>query len=98
MRDFTVKKGVMGYIVTIGCQVAGFTTKEDLLKAIGINKTMKKSDIIAIVLLNNALTEVTAERDKFMKAFIAASRDLQKAQKEIKQLKNQVCELNKVNT
>ena len=34
MRDFTVKKGVMGYIVTIGCQVAGFTTKEDLLKAI----------------------------------------------------------------
>lgn len=64
----------------------------------GINKTMKKSDIIAIVLLNNALTEVTAERDKFMKAFIAASRDLQKAQKEIKQLKNQVCELNKVNT
>ena len=34
MRDFTVKKGVMGYIVTIGCQVAGFTTKEDLIKAI----------------------------------------------------------------
>jgi Mg2+/Co2+ transporter CorC len=34
MRDFQVKKGVMGYIVTIGCQVAGFTTKEDLLKAI----------------------------------------------------------------
>jgi hypothetical protein len=34
MRDFTVKQGVMGYIVTIGCQVAGFTTKEDLLKAI----------------------------------------------------------------
>jgi hypothetical protein len=34
MRDFTVKKGVMGYIVTIGCQVAGFTTKDDLLKAI----------------------------------------------------------------
>ena len=64
----------------------------------GINKTMKKSDIIAIVLLNNALTEVTAERDKFMKAFIATSNDLQKAQKEIKQLKNQVCELNKVNT
>lgn len=63
----------------------------------GINKTMKKSDIIAIVLLNNALTEVTAERDKFMKAFIAASRDLQKAQKEIKQLKNQACDLNKVN-
>lgn len=24
----------MGYIVTIGCQTAGFTTKEDLLKAI----------------------------------------------------------------
>jgi hypothetical protein len=34
MRDFTVKQGVMGYIVTIGCQVAGFTTKEDLLKEI----------------------------------------------------------------
>ena len=34
MRDFTVKKGVMGYIVTIGCQVAGFSNKEDLLKAI----------------------------------------------------------------
>jgi hypothetical protein len=59
---------------------------------------MKKSDIIAIVLLNNALTEVTAERDKFMKAFIAASRDLDKAQREIKKLKNQVCDLNKVNT
>lgn len=58
---------------------------------------MKKSDIIAIVLLNNALTEVTVERDKFMKAFIATYNDLQKAQKEIKQLKNQVCELNKVN-
>jgi hypothetical protein len=34
MRDFTVKQGVMGYIVTIGCQVAGFSNKEDLLKAI----------------------------------------------------------------
>jgi hypothetical protein len=34
MREFIVKKGVMGYIVNIGCQVAGFTTKEDLLKAI----------------------------------------------------------------
>lgn len=34
MRDFQVKKGVMGYIVNIGCQVAGFSTKEDLLKAI----------------------------------------------------------------
>lgn len=34
MRDFTVKQGVRGYIVNIGCQVAGFTTKEDLLKAI----------------------------------------------------------------
>jgi pyruvate-formate lyase len=34
MRDFQVKKGVMGYIVTIGCQVAGFSNKEDLLKAI----------------------------------------------------------------
>ena len=58
---------------------------------------MKKSDIIAIVLLNNALTEVTAERDKFLKAFMAASRDLTKAQQEIKKLNNQVCELNKVN-
>jgi hypothetical protein len=34
MREFIVKKGVIGYIVNIGCQVAGFTTKEDLLKAI----------------------------------------------------------------
>jgi len=34
MRYFTVKKGVMGYIVTIGCQTAGFSNKEDLLKAI----------------------------------------------------------------
>jgi hypothetical protein len=34
MRDFQVKKGVMGYIVNIGCQVAGFSNKEDLLKAI----------------------------------------------------------------
>jgi hypothetical protein len=34
MIDFTVKKGVMGYIVTIGCQTAGFSNKEDLLKAI----------------------------------------------------------------
>lgn len=59
---------------------------------------MKKSDIIAITILNKALTEVTAERDKFMKAFISASRDLTKAQQEIKKLKNQVCELNKVNT
>lgn len=34
MRQFTVQKGVMGYVVTIGCQVAGFSTKEDLIKAI----------------------------------------------------------------
>jgi hypothetical protein len=34
MRDFQVKNGVMGYIVNIGCQVAGFSNKEDLLKAI----------------------------------------------------------------
>jgi hypothetical protein len=34
MRDFTVKKGVMGYIVTIGCQSAGFSNKQDLLAAI----------------------------------------------------------------
>lgn len=34
MRDFTVKKGVMGYVVNVGCQVAGFSNKEDLLKAI----------------------------------------------------------------
>lgn len=59
---------------------------------------MKKSDIIAITILNKALTEVTAERNKFMKAFISASNDLQKAQREIKRLNNQVCELNKVNT
>jgi hypothetical protein len=60
---------------------------------------MKKSDIIAITILNKALAEVTAERDKFMKAFISASNDLIKAQKEIKRLKKECHpELNKVNT
>lgn len=34
MREFTVKKGVRGYVVTIGCQVAGFSTKEDLNAAV----------------------------------------------------------------
>jgi len=34
MREFTVKKGVMGYIVTIGCQEAGFSNKEDLITAV----------------------------------------------------------------
>jgi len=35
MRDFTVKKGVKGYVVIIGCQVAGFSTAADLLVSIG---------------------------------------------------------------
>ena len=35
MRDFTVKKGVQGYVVMIGCQVAGFSTAADLLVSIG---------------------------------------------------------------
>lgn len=34
MRNFSVQKGVMGYIVQIGCQVAGFTNKEELKTAI----------------------------------------------------------------
>jgi hypothetical protein len=34
MRDFTVKKGVMGYVVNIGCQTAGFSNKKDLIAAI----------------------------------------------------------------
>ena len=34
MREFTVKKGVMGYVVIIGCQVAGFSNKDDLTGAI----------------------------------------------------------------
>ena len=34
MRGFSVQKGVIGYIVSIGCQVAGFTDKEELKKAI----------------------------------------------------------------
>lgn len=58
---------------------------------------MKKSDIIAISILNEKLTTVTEERDKFMRAYISSIRDLDKAQREIKKLKNQVCDLNKVN-
>jgi hypothetical protein len=34
MRAFTVQTGVMGYVVSIGCQVAGFSNKKDLIKAI----------------------------------------------------------------
>lgn len=34
MREFIVKKGVLGYVVNIGCQVAGFSTKSDLITAI----------------------------------------------------------------
>jgi len=34
MRTFTVEKGVMGYIVTIGCQKAGFSNREELIAAI----------------------------------------------------------------
>lgn len=34
MREFAVKQGVRGFIVQIGCQKAGFSTKEDLLEAI----------------------------------------------------------------
>ena len=34
MRDFTVRKGVRGYVVQIGCQIAGFSTKEDVIQAI----------------------------------------------------------------
>jgi hypothetical protein len=34
MREFTVAKGVMGYIVKVGCQVAGFSSQADLKKAI----------------------------------------------------------------
>ncbi len=34
MRTFTVQKGCMGYVVTVGCQVCGFTNKEELKVAI----------------------------------------------------------------
>lgn len=34
MRSFTVQEGVKGFVVSIGCQVAGFSTKKDLIKAI----------------------------------------------------------------
>jgi hypothetical protein len=34
MRQFTVSKGLMGYVVNIGCQTCGFTTKEELIYAI----------------------------------------------------------------
>jgi hypothetical protein len=34
VRGFSVQKGVIGYIVSIGCQRAGFTNKEELKVAI----------------------------------------------------------------
>ena len=34
MREFTVTSGVRGFCVRIGCQIAGFSTKEDLLVAL----------------------------------------------------------------
>lgn len=34
MRDFIVKKGVRGYVVNIGCQVAGFSNTQDLIEAL----------------------------------------------------------------
>lgn len=34
MREFTVKKGVIGFVVVIGCQVAGFSDKSDLIAAL----------------------------------------------------------------
>lgn len=34
MREFKVQKGVRGYVVRIGCQVAGFSNEDDLLAAI----------------------------------------------------------------
>ena len=34
MREFAVKQGVRGYLVVIGCQTAGFSTKEELIEAI----------------------------------------------------------------
>lgn len=34
MREFTVKQGIRGFVVVIGCQVAGFSTKEDLANAV----------------------------------------------------------------
>ena len=58
---------------------------------------MKKADIIAITILNEKLTTVTEERDKFMRAYIASIRDLDKAHRKIKELEKQACELNKVN-
>ena len=34
MREFIVRKGCLGYTITIGCQVCGFTKVKELKKAI----------------------------------------------------------------
>ena len=59
---------------------------------------MNKKQIETIILQDAEIKRLKERDEKLEKAYMEAIRDNIKLREEIKQLKNQVCELNKVNT
>lgn len=59
---------------------------------------MKKQDIETIILQDAELKRLKERGEKLEKAYLETIRDNIKLRQENKQLKNQVCDLNKVNT